>query len=426
MSPEAAGTERPLSFGQIALDNKLVSREQIVECLEEQKRDKAAGRPERRLGEILVARGFLSEPQVRTIFRLQGREGGHRQIAGYQVLEKLGAGAMGAVFRAKQLSMDRVVAMKILPPRLAKDERFVSRFLREARAVAKLSHVNIIAGIDVGESNGIYYFAMEYVDGETVGAMLRNAGGLPEARAIDLTVQVCRALEHAHKNGLIHRDIKPDNVMVSREGVAKLCDLGLARVAVPGGEAGAHETLTGQTVGTPSYLSPEVARGGTALDIRADLYSLGASLYHMLAGEPPFVGTAAVVMTRHLTEPPVPLHLRKPGVSRAASAVAMKALEKAPIDRYTTPAEMLADLERLQRGEWPIGAGPPAEGEPPPRPLGKPAPGRALPPAALPAAAVPVDDEDDGADDAPADPEAPPAAETVGPKFPRRRRRRHP
>ncbi|MCI0343745.1 MAG: protein kinase [Planctomycetales bacterium] len=357
-APVASGD---LRFGQIALRNNLVTKAQLLECLEIQKKMAGLGIVPKKLGEILVDKKYLTEAQVRTIFRLQGQEGGHRSIAGYQILEKIGEGAMGAVFKAKQVSMDRLVAIKVLTPDLGKDSRFVGRFLSEARAVAKLSHVNIISGIDVGESNGVHYFAMEYVDGETLGARLRREGALPEAQAVEIALQIARALDHAHKHGLIHRDIKPDNIMIARNGVAKLLDLGLARMETPTSPA---RTEQGTALGTPNYISPEQARADSRVDIRADLYSLGATFYHMLTGEVPFTGAATVVMTRHISEPPVPPHFRRPGVGAGVSAVTLKAMEKDPADRYQSPTELIEDLDRVKRGEWPQGSGPPPEAMP--------------------------------------------------------------
>jgi serine/threonine-protein kinase len=399
-------TKASLTFGQIALRNGLVTKDQVMEAIEFQKAQKAKGLPAPRLGELMVQKGYLTEAQVRTIFRLQGREGGHKQVAGYKIHSKIGEGGMGAVYKATQLSMDRTVALKILAPRLAKNDEFVARFLREARAVAKLSHVNIIAGIDVGESNGLYYFAMEFVDGPTALDVLVRGGAMDEERAVEVTLQMARALENAHKNKMVHRDVKPENIMLARSGQAKLCDLGLAKSVKEGEHSGVIETDPGKaTAGTPNYIAPEVAKGNVEVDIRADIYSLGASLYHMATGEPPFIGSAAVVVTRHLTEDPVPAHLRKPGVSRAVSAVVTKAMEKDPEDRYANPTKMAQDLERVQRGEWPTGTGPMPTGS------------GAAPAAAAPAAAVPVG-------------ESPAASEGDGPKIPdfskakRRRRRR--
>ncbi|HTL51577.1 MAG TPA: serine/threonine-protein kinase, partial [Planctomycetota bacterium] len=235
------------------------------------------------LRDLLEQKGQLTKEKSRAVERALS---GGQQIAGYELLEKVGQGGMGAVFRARQISMDRIVALKILPPKLAKDKKFCDRFILEARASGGLNHINIIQGIDVGESQGHYYFAMEYVDGCTVKGLLDDFGKLPELMALQICRQMADALDHAHQNKLVHRDIKPDNIMLAglpenwkeqaEQGkltiTAKLCDLGLAR-SVEGGS----DDLKGVAVGTPHFIAPEQARGETDVDTRADIYSLGAS-----------------------------------------------------------------------------------------------------------------------------------------------------
>ncbi|MHC4777116.1 MAG: serine/threonine protein kinase, partial [Planctomycetota bacterium] len=205
-----------LTFGQIAIAYNFVSADQVLDCVIVQKKMKELGVQPKRLGEIMVEKGIISQEQANNIFRIQGREGGHLQITGYKLVKKLGSGSMGSVYVAKQLSMDRLVAIKLLSPQLARNEKFVERFMREARAVARLNHINIISGIDVGESNGINYFAMEYVDGPTLIAVLEKNGALDEKRGLKFTLQIARALEHAHKHNMVHRDIKPDNIMIAK------------------------------------------------------------------------------------------------------------------------------------------------------------------------------------------------------------------
>ena len=173
-------------------------------------------------------------------------------IGGFELLATLGKGGMGVVFKARQVSMDRIVALKVLPPNLAKDETYVSRFLREARSAAKLNHPNIVQGIDVGEAGGHYYFAMEFVDGFTVKELIRRQGRIEEKQALNIVGGVARALEHSAKHGIIHRDIKPDNIMISREGAVKLADLGLARTV----EKPDTLTIEGTALGTPYYMAP--------------------------------------------------------------------------------------------------------------------------------------------------------------------------
>ncbi|MBI3096857.1 MAG: serine/threonine protein kinase [Planctomycetes bacterium] len=344
-------SKEDLAFGQAAMKQRLVTTEQINECLEIQSKVQELG-VSKRLSEILVEKGHLTKEQAGSIQRSIAPEAGSgaTQIPGYQLLSKLGQGAMGAVYKAKQLSMDRVVAVKLLPPRLGRDRTFVTRFVREARAVAKLNHENIIVGIDVGEASGLHYFVMEYVDGETVAQALKREKRLDEKRALGIILQIARALDHAHTHSLVHRDVKPENMMVTKDGVAKLCDLGLAKETT----SDSSLTQSGTSVGTPFYISPEQARGEPNIDIRSDLYSLGASLYHLLTGGVPFNGsTAAVVMTKHVTEALVPPRKVRPDITATTDAFVCRLMSKRREGRYQTPAEVIDDLTLMLTGKPP-------------------------------------------------------------------------
>jgi serine/threonine-protein kinase len=220
---------------------------------------------------------------------------GRQSLGGYELIRKLGEGGMGATYLARQVSMDRLVALKVLKKGLAKKAGFVERFVREAHLAGRLSHANIVQALDVGEAGGFHYLAMDYVEGQTASALIPSGGAMPEAQALDIALQVARALEAAHRQGIVHRDVKPENILVTAEGIAKLCDFGLAREAE--GESGL--TQTGTALGTPHYIAPEQARGEGGVDVRADIYSLGATLYHLVTGRTPFEGpTAAVVAGR--------------------------------------------------------------------------------------------------------------------------------
>jgi serine/threonine-protein kinase len=283
-----------------------------------------------------------------------GRDSGRsriKAIGGYELISRLGSGGMGAVFKARQTSMDRIVALKILPRRLARDASFVERFLREARTAGRLSHANIVSGIDVGEADGYYYFAMEYVEGETLFQLIKREGGLEGARALGIVTQIAGALAYAHSHDLIHRDVKPQNVILAADGTAKLCDLGLARST----EEDQGLTATGTALGTPHYIAPEQIEGRGDVDGRADLYALGATLYHMLAGKPPFTApTGAKVMAMHLSEAPPPLAEEVPGVSPALAGLVARLLEKTPDDRYRSAEDLLEDLEQIAAGPAPL------------------------------------------------------------------------
>jgi eukaryotic-like serine/threonine-protein kinase len=274
---------------------------------------------------------------------------GGMKLGGYVLQSKLGQGGMGAVYKAHQESMDRSVAIKILPRTLAKNQEFISRFLREARAAGKLSHPNIVAGIDAGFADGYYYFAMEYVEGVNLGERLEE-GPLEEEEVIRVGRQMAEGLDHAHAEGIVHRDVKPENILVTPDGEAKLCDLGLARSA--GDDM--RITQAGMAVGTPYYISPEQVRGKDP-DARSDVYSLGASLYHLATGIPPFDGdNAMAIMHKHLNETPLrPTDLRPDGVSRALEAVIARMMARDIEDRYQDMKEVEEDLAKVASGEVP-------------------------------------------------------------------------
>jgi serine/threonine-protein kinase len=278
-----------------------------------------------------------------------------RKIGNFELLERIGQGGMGTVFKARQISMDRIVAVKILPPSLAKQRTFIERFVREARASARLSHPHVVNGIDVGEENGLYYFAMEYVDGASVKEVLAKRK-FSEEQTIKIGRAMAAALAHAHGHGILHRDIKPDNILLDRNGTAKLCDLGLARLD---SESEAEKNLTqqGQAVGTPHYISPEQARGVRNLTSATDLYSLGASLYHMLTGKTMFEGaTSVLVMTKHVTDKAPPPSEHGVQVSKGLIAIVAKLLAKDPSDRYLSAELLVEDFDRLAKGKPPKNA----------------------------------------------------------------------
>jgi serine/threonine protein kinase len=278
-------------------------------------------------------------------------------IANFEIMNKIGQGGMGAVFRARQISMDRIVALKILPKRLASEPQFKERFIREARLSAKLNHVNLINGIECGEDSGYTYFAMEYVDGCTAKQLLDNATKhFTPAEVLAIIRQIAEALLYAHSRSLIHRDVKPENIMVTSTGTAKLCDLGLAR-SLEENANDAHLTQAGQAVGTPFYISPEQAKGLKDLDARTDIYSLGATFYHLLTGQPPFQApTAAAVMVKHLTESAPAACEVADDVPPEFAMVCCKMMAKAATDRYADVAALIRDLDALRDGKLPAAA----------------------------------------------------------------------
>ncbi len=266
------------------------------------------------------------------------------QIPGFKLEKRLGAGGMGDVYLARQESLDRLVAVKLLPPELAKDKTYVEHFLKEARSAAKVSHENVMGSYDCGEVNGRYYFVMEYIAGETLFKQIHKQHQIPEARALEITRQVARGLRHALQHGLIHRDIKPKNILITAEGTAKLCDFGLARDVSAAVDQEEEEFLHT----TPAYASPEQCRGEASIDHRSDLYSLGISLFEMLTGKRPFqAATSRELMMKQVTEPaPSPRSLN-PAVSEAAAQLVLRMLRKQPAERFKDYDELLAAIDRI-------------------------------------------------------------------------------
>ena len=265
----------------------------------------------------------------------------------YRILARVGSGGMADVYCAEDLQLGRKVALKLLYRRFAEDDEFVERFRREASSAAGLQHPNVVQVYDRGEWDETYYIAMEFVDGRSIKQIVRADGPLDPDHAIDLTIQVLRAERYAHKRGIVHRDIKPQNVLVDEEGRAKVTDFGIAR-------AGASDmTETGSIMGTAQYLSPEQAQGHP-VTARSDLYSTGIVLYEMLTGHVPFDGESAVAIAlKQVAEAPVPPGELNPRVSPALEATVMRALEKDPAYRYADADEFIAALQAAREGSLP-------------------------------------------------------------------------
>jgi len=324
-------------FGRIAIRNGLATEADVRRCLAVQKQISDSGREPGRLGDIMVEQGYVPEEMAKKIFSLQGRAGGHREIDGYLIGNLLGRGATGSVHKAVMKSMNRPVAIKILHPQLAKDRGYVLRFLREARAAAWLNHQNIVSGVDVGESNGVYYFVMDYVEGPTVEQLIEEKGPLDEKQALGIALMMARALEHAHRHGIIHRDVKPDNIVVMADGTARLLDLGVARLERRCGSS--------MIVGTPEYISPEQIRGDENLDCRSDIYSLGVTLYQMVTGRRPFQGTMLTLIRHHLNSVPVSPSHHVPGLSKECCDLVLEMMAKDRNDRPEDPRDLAIAIE---------------------------------------------------------------------------------
>src|SRR5881628_3489603 len=266
----------------------------------------------------------------------------------YRIQRKLGTGGMANVYLAEDEVLGRRVAIKILNDRHAGDDQFVERFRREAKNAASLSHPNIVSIYDRGEAEGSYYIAIEYLDGRTLKELLVRNGPPPISIAIDYARQILGAIGFAHRNGIVHRDIKPHNVVVGRDGRLKVTDFGIAR-------SGASQmTEVGSIIGTAQYLSPEQARG-SPVDQTSDLYSVGVVLYEMLTGQVPFTGdTPLEIAMKHLSEVPKPPSELRPEVPHDLDLVVLRALAKDPADRYESAEAMSADLKRVLDG-LPVG-----------------------------------------------------------------------
>ena len=289
-------------LARIAVERGYLTQEALDDALDTQRKARDEMGLDMPLLQVLANKHLLTPDQAQELRNAVAMETGEaRLVAGYEVVSKLGQGGMGAVYRAKSQTTGQFVALKILPPSLATDE-LVRRFAREAEVVSKLNHDHIVGCVEFGfdPRRKVHFCALELIEGEDLDRRIERLGILPEAEATRITYQVAQALQHAFFNGLVHRDIKPPNIMVTADGTAKLLDLGLARSA---NMEVTRLTQTGAFVGSPYYASPEQATGERDIDIRSDIYSLGCTLYHMVTGKPPFGGTTVIqVLQKHLTE----------------------------------------------------------------------------------------------------------------------------
>src|SRR5438552_1178884 len=265
----------------------------------------------------------------------------------YELVRRIARGGMAEVYLARDLLLDRPVALKMLFPELSVDQAFVARFRREAQAAANLSHPNIVSVYDWGEGDGAYFIVMEYVDGRPLSSHIRAEGALLPDRAAAVGAAVAAALGFAHKAGVIHRDVKPGNVLITADGQVKVADFGIARATSAAQE---DLTQTGAVMGTATYFSPEQAQG-LPVDPRTDVYSLGVVLYEMVTGRPPFSGDSAVAIAyKHVRETPVPPREVNPALPQAFQDVVLQAMAKNPAARYATAEDLRADLLRYRQG----------------------------------------------------------------------------
>ncbi|MBA3685196.1 MAG: protein kinase [Planctomycetes bacterium] len=346
MTGTTSELDEDFRYGQLAIEGRLITPDQFDAAMDKVKSSQKS------LPDVLVSEGWVDRQTADRLTKALRRimrderaksEGGmlvKKQIGGYKLIRRIGEGGMGEVYLAEQLTMHRTVALKILHSKWADDEEFRKRFLLEARAAGKLSNVNLIQVYDVGKYQGKYYFSMEYIDGVTVEDLIRHQGALEAEKAIDITLQVSQALKYLATHNIVHRDIKPANMMMTKDEVVKLGDFGFIQSVFD-----AELMQEGTTIGTPDYISPEQARGERNLDVRSDIYSLGASLFHMLTGATLYQGSVSKVMRDHIdTEPPDIDTLRK-DVPKELVRILKKMMAKQPIDRYQSPDELIKDLE---------------------------------------------------------------------------------
>ncbi len=352
MAATKDGTNIDTLIGRLVIDHGLATPEEVKHCLTlTRTEDKGADPLSNSLAQVLVNKEYVTKRQIARLREAIEAERSGSSISGYKILGKLGAGAMATVYKAKQISLDRIVAIKKLPKKFSSNPQFIERFFAEGRAAAQLNHPNIVQAFDVGNEGDLYYFVMEYVEGRSVHDDIVTHKRYKEGEAIDIAIQVAEALEHAHNRGLIHRDVKPKNIMITKEGVVKLADMGLARAM---SDVEAAEAEAGRAFGTPYYISPEQIRGEKDIGPPADIYSLGVTLYHMVTGSVPFEGkNPSSVMHKHLKSELVPPDHVNPKLSAGISEVIEMMMAKRVRDRYQNCGDLLIDLHAIKRGDTP-------------------------------------------------------------------------
>jgi len=340
-------------FGKMVVEQGLCTNEELRRSVEELKSRRKVNPI--LLKDLMIDLGYITTTQAdRLRNSIRESKAAAHQIPGYKIIGKLGKGAMAIVYEAKQLSLNRTVAIKVLPKRFSENPEYVERFYKEGQAAGKLNHNNIVQAFDVGEAGGYHYFVMEYVKGKTLYDDLSEGKVFSEEEALNIIIQVARALVHAHSCGLIHRDVKPKNIMINSEGVVKLADMGLARETT---DIEAAQTEAGKAYGTPYYIAPEQIRGEIDIDGRADIYGLGATFYHLVTGRVPFMADdPSEVMRRHLKDQLIPPDHINTSLSAGVSEVIEVMMAKRKEDRYGNAEELLADLEAVRNGQPPLRA----------------------------------------------------------------------
>src|SRR5262249_14034809 len=296
----------------------------------------------------LVAAGKLTRYQADAVL---SRRFGDLRIGNYEILDRLGAGGMGTVFKARRRRMKRVVALKVLSREVVGTEQFAHRFQREVETIARLSHPNIVRPFDADEDEAGPFLVMEFVNGRDLASEVTTGGPLPVADAVDRILQAARGLDYAHSRGIVHRDIKPGNLLRDADGVVKVADLGLARISGPSAGPGGQTSLTqaGSIFGTVDYMSPEQAVDSGTVDHRADISSLGCTLHFLLTGHPPYQGGSIMaVMLKHRDAAIPDLRGTRPDIPPELNAILRRMVAKRPEDRHQTMMEVIRDLEQIE------------------------------------------------------------------------------
>lgn len=347
MAIDKATQKEAFLFCQIALENGMLDQNQVEMVMEYFNNQTP---PIKTIDEIIKKFEFINPVHVGHIKTAMARLQRDTikdevQIPGYRILSKIGDGGLGTVYKAKQLTMNRNVALKVLHPKWLSDEEFPQRFLLEARMVGKMSHPNLLQIYDVSQVGKYLYFSMEYINGPSVEDIIDSEGALPPLIVINIILQVIDALEYIQDFDVVHRDVKPANVLLTTNGVAKLGDFGFLKSKY-------DESIQtdGQVLGTPDYIAPEQAMGQET-DFRADIYSLGVTMYHMLVGELPYSGSVSTIIRKHIDEKPEPVEKKIPTVPKSLSAIVNKMMEKKPGNRYSSYHELRTEILRVKMSD---------------------------------------------------------------------------
>jgi serine/threonine-protein kinase len=335
-----------LAFCQEALKKKYLSTRNFKECLVAHAAIMKMGLTKPTIRDIVTEQGGMKPEQITEVMAILGSRSDKRVIEGYSLLEKVTSGAFGSVYKAKQDSMERIVALKVLPRRLALNKIYVKNFMRETKLAAKLAHENIVYVLDAGQSIGLLYLAMEYIDGETTERLVRRQGPMSEKRALGITWSLARALVHAHGTGILHRDIKPANVLMKDKKTPKLCDFGLAKSTA----RQALMEVSGLIVGTPSYMAPEQILG-ERVDERTDIYGLGATLYFIATAKKPFPAGRSFdeVYENQIKNPMQPLRDAYSKISPRIEKLVEKMMHRDREKRFQNAVEVIDVLMEIAR-----------------------------------------------------------------------------